>query len=83
VELEESTFLTSDYPTKLQSSRQYATSKKKTDTQTNRTKQKARRKPHTPMGTLSLKKEARIYNGEKIVSSISDAGRTGQLHVKE
>ena len=29
------------------------------------------------------KKEARIYNGEKIVSSISDAGRTGQLHVKE
>ena len=55
VELEESTFLISDYPTKLQSSRQYATSKK-TDTQTNRTKQKAQRKPHTPMGTLSLEK---------------------------
>ena len=54
-ELEESTFLISDYPTKLQSSRQYATSKK-TDTQTNRTKQKAQRKPHTPMGTLSLEK---------------------------
>ena len=28
------------------------------------------------MGTLSLAKEARIYNGKKIVSSISGAGRT-------
>ena len=25
----------------------------------------------------------RIYNGEKTASSISDAGKTGQLHVKE
>ena len=25
----------------------------------------------------------RIYNGEKTVSSISGAGKTGQLHVKE
>ena len=32
---------------------------------------------------LSLTKEARIYNGEKIVSSISGAGKTGQLYVKE
>ena len=32
------------------------------------------------MGTLSLTKEARIYNREKIASSISDAG---QLHAKE
>jgi len=31
------------------------------------------------MGSLSLKKEARIYNGENIVSPITDAGRTGQL----
>ena len=38
--------------------------------------------PHT-MDTLSLTKEARIYNGEKMVSSISGAGKTGQLHVKE
>ena len=30
-----------------------------------------------------MTKEARIYNGEKIVSSISGAGITGQLHVKE
>ena len=28
-------------------------------------------------------KEARIYNGAKTTSSINDAGKTGQLHVKE
>ena len=30
-----------------------------------------------------MTKEAKIYNGEKTVSSISAAGKTGQLHVKE
>ena len=35
------------------------------------------------MVILSLIKVARIYNGEKTVSSISGAGKTGQLHVKE
>ena len=34
------------------------------------------------MVTSSMTKEARTYNGEKIVSSISGAGKTGQLHVK-
>ena len=34
------------------------------------------------MGTLSLIKEARIYNGAKTASSISGAGKTGQLHEK-
>ena len=34
------------------------------------------------MVTLFLIKEARIYNGEKTASSISGAGKTGQLHVK-
>ena len=34
-------------------------------------------------GQLICDKEARIYNGEKTVSSISGAGKTGQLHVKE
>ena len=29
-----------------------------------------------------MKKEARIYGGEKTVSSISGVGKTGQLHVK-
>ena len=31
------------------------------------------------MGTLSLTKEARIYNGDKTVSSKSGAGESGQL----
>ena len=35
------------------------------------------------MVTESKTKEARIYKGEKIVSSISGAGETAQLHVKE
>ena len=35
------------------------------------------------MGTLSLTKEARMYNGAKIASSISGAGKTGQLHEKQ
>ena len=30
-----------------------------------------------------LYQSARIYNGENTASSISDAGKTGQLHVKE
>ena len=33
------------------------------------------------MDTLYLK--GKIYNGEKIVSTTSGAGKTGQLHVKE
>ena len=38
---------------------------------------------HAPMGTLFLTKEARIHNGAKTVFSVSAAGKTGQLHVKE
>ena len=38
--------------------------------------------PHT-YGHLILIKEARIYNGETTASLISDAVKTGQLHVKE
>ena len=34
------------------------------------------------MDTLSLTKEARIYNGEKTISLTSGAGKTGQLLVK-
>ena len=30
-----------------------------------------------------MTKEVRIYKGEKTASSISGAGKTGQLHVKE
>ena len=38
---------------------------------------------HTPMDTLSLTKEARIYNGKKTISLTSGAGKTGQPLVKE
>ena len=30
-----------------------------------------------------MTKEAQIYNGVKTASSISGAGKTGQIHVKE
>ena len=82
MELEESTFLTSGYTTKLQSSRQYGTGTK-TEIQTNGTRQKAQNLTHAPMGTLFLTKEARTYNGAKTASSMNGAGKTGQLHVKE
>ena len=35
------------------------------------------------MDTLSLTKEARIYNGEKTISLTRGAGKTGQPLVKE
>ena len=35
------------------------------------------------MGNLLLTKEARIYSGAKTVSSINNAEKTGELHVKE
>ena len=42
------------------------------------------RKPRDKsMDTLSLTKEARMYNGEKTISSISGVGKTGQVYVKE
>ena len=34
------------------------------------------------MVNLSLTKEAREYDGEKAGSSVSGAGKTGQLHAK-
>ena len=37
---------------------------------------------HILMVNQSMTKEARIYNGKKMVSSTSAAGKTGQLHVK-
>ena len=82
MELEDSTFLTSDYTTKLQSSRQYGTGTK-TEMQTNGTRWKAQKQTHAPMGTLFLTKEARIYNGAKTASEINGAGKIGPLPVKE
>ena len=34
------------------------------------------------MGTLSLTKDAELYNGKKIISSRSGAGKPEQLHEK-
>ena len=51
--------------------------------QTNGTRQKAQRSTQAPTGALSLTKMARKYNGEKTISSISGAGKTGYLRVKE
>ena len=82
MDLEEPTCLTSDYTTKLQSSRQYGTGTK-TEIQINGTKQKAQRQIHAPMDTLSLTKEAKIYNGEKTIFLTSGAGKIGQALVKE
>ena len=82
MEWEESTCLTSDYTTKPQSSREYGTGTK-IEIQINGTKQKAQRQIHVPMDTLSLTKEARIYNGKKTTSLTSGAGKTGQSLVKE
>ena len=69
-------------PTKPQSSRQYGTGTK-TEIQINGTKRKAQREIHAPTDTLSLTKEARIYNGEKTISLTSGAGKIGQPLVKE
>ena len=43
---------------------------------------KPRNKP-TYLWSINLTEEARIYNEEKTVSSVSGAGKTGQVHVKE
>ena len=44
---------------------------------------KPRDKIHEHMVPLSSTKEARIYNGKKIASLTSGAGKTGQPLVKE
>ena len=43
----------------------------------------AQRCIHTPIDTLPLTKEAKIYNGEETISLTSGAGKTGQPPVKE
>ena len=78
MELEESTFLTSDYITKLQPSRQYGTGTK------NRNIDQWNKIEITEInpcicGYLILTKESRVYSG----ATTAGAGKTGQLHVNE
>ena len=49
--------------------------------QTYRSMKQDRKLRNKPMH-LSMTKEARRYNGEKTVFSVSAAGKTEQLHVK-
>ena len=44
---------------------------------------KPRDKIHAPMDTLSLTKQAKMYNGEKRIFLTSGAGKSGQPLVKE
>ena len=67
---------------KAKSSKPYGTGTK-TDIEISGTGQKAQNSTHTLAVNSSMKKEARIYNGEKTACSISGAGKTGQSHGKE
>ena len=56
-----------------------------TQKQTHRSMEQYREPRNKPIQSVNQfrTKEARIYNDEKTVSSKSDSGKTGQLHVKE
>ena len=75
MEPKESGSLASDYTAKVQLSKQYGTDTK-TEIQMNGTGIKPRNKP-THLWSINLQQ------WRKDVSSISGAGKTGQLHVKE
>ena len=84
MELKESSSLTSDYTIKLLSSKQYGndTQKKMPRSMDQWNRIKSPDINPCTFGQLILTKEARIYNGEKTVSTISGAGKTGQLYAK-
>ena len=81
MELEESTYLTSGSTT----SHSYQDSMVLAQRQKYRSMEQNRkpRDKYTHMDTLSLTKEARIYNGLKTISLTSGAGKSGQPLVKE
>ena len=82
MELEESSFLILDYTMRLQSSRQYGTGKKNRTIYQWKKIESSEINPCT-YGAIFFTEKARIYNGAKTASSINDAGKTRQPHVKE
>ena len=81
-ELEASSSLTSDSTTKLQSSKENSTETKTEIDKWNKT-ESPEITPSTYGQLIYDKGEAGLHSGGKIVSSISGAGKTGQLHVKK
>ena len=81
MELGESGSLTSDYTTSYSNQDNMVLAQKQKYRSMEQDR-KPRDKP-THIWSPSLINEARIYNGETTSSSISGAGKTGQLHVKE
>ena len=82
MELEESTFLTSDYTTKLQSSRQYGTGTKNRNIDQWNKIESLEINPCTH-GSFIFDKGGKNIQWVKEASSINVAGNTGYLHVKE
>ena len=81
MELEESNSLTSDYTTKLESSRHGTDINNRNIGHWNRTGSPGI--SPEPMATVSIAQEARVHSEEKTASCVSGPGKTGQPHAKE